>query len=206
MATHEGGFGRDGSADMSARDAEIVRAIAEEELSVFTFDGLKRITGAHPETLSRTLERLEEDGVVVKSPGGYSLTGRAREALELSPVGTGPKSISILHTYLPYAASAGKIVEALKRRWFDNIRWVGTSDGEDGPIMKWITDDGSVLILMKFGSGQLDIEAKVASEVDLSKAVRGAHQLMGRISRLYASPRNRKVTLLRIGHSAPYAM
>ena len=206
MATHEGGFGRDGSPDMSARDAEIVRAIAEEELSVFTFDGLRRITGAHPETLSRTLERLEDDGMVIKSPGGYSLTGRAREALELGPVGTGPKSVSILHTYLPYATSAGKIVEALKRRWFDNIRWVGMSEGEDGPIMKWVTDDGSALIVVKFGSGQLDIEAKVASEADLSKAVRGAHQLMGRISRLYASPRSGKVTPLRIGHSTPYAM
>ena len=204
--SRESSFGGDGGSGMSARDAEVVRAIAEEELSVFTFDGLRRITGTHPETLSRTLERLEDDGMVVKSPGGYSLTGRARETLELSPVGTGPKSVSILHTYLPYAASAGKIVGALKGRWFDNVRWVGMSEGEDGPIMKWVTEDGSALIDVKFGSGQLDIEAKVASEADLSKAVRGAHQLMGKISKLYASPRSGKPTLMRMGYSTPYAM
>ena len=45
------------------RDAEIVKTIEEEGLSVFTFDGLRRITGTHPETLSRTLERLEADGM-----------------------------------------------------------------------------------------------------------------------------------------------
>lgn len=190
---------------MNARDAEVVRTIEEEGLSVFTFDGLRRITGTHPETLSRTLERLEDDGMVVRSPEGYSLTDRAKEAFELKPAGTGAKSIPILHTYLPYAASAGRIVEALKGRWFDNIRWVGMSEAGDELVMKWVTDDGSALIDAKFGSGQLDIEAKVASEVDLPKAVRGAHQLVGRISRLYSSPRGGKVALMRIGYY-PFAM
>ena len=192
---------------VSARDAEVVRTIEEEELSVFTFDGLRRITGTHPETLSRSLERLEDVGFVVKSPEGYSVTERARGTFILKPAYAGARRVPILHTFLPYEASARTIVAALKGRWFDTIRWVGMAESEEGFVMKWVTDDGSALIDAKFSAGQLDIDAKVAKESDLPKAVRAAHQLMGRISRLYASPRpGAKLSLMRIGYFTPYAM
>ncbi len=189
------------------RDAEVVRTIEEEGLSIFTFDGLRRITGAHPETLSRSLERLEDEGLLVKSPEGYSITGRAKEALALKPAYAGTSRIPILHTFLPYEASAATIVAALKGRWFDTIRWVGMAEAEEGVIMKWVTEDGSAMIDARISAGQLDIEAKVAKEADMPKAVRAAHQLVGRISRLYSSPRpGAKLSLMRIGYFGPYAM
>jgi len=181
--------------------------IEEEELSVFTFDGLRRITGTHPETLSRSLERLEEDGWVVKSPEGYSVTEKAKGTFTLKPAFNIARRVPILHTFLPYEASAGIIMSALKGRWFDSIRWVGMSEGEEGLIMKWVTDDGSALIGARFLAGQLDIDAKIAKESDLPKAVRAAHQLMGRISRLYASPRpGAKLAMMRVGYFTPSAM
>ena len=192
---------------VSPRDAEVVRAIEEEGLTVFTFDGLRRITGSHPETLSRSLERLEDGGMVIRTPEGYSMTGKAKEAFGPRPASAGPGTVPILHTFLPYDASAGKIVAALKGRWFDNIRWVGMADGEGGVVMKWVTDDGTAIIDARFTAGQLDIEAKVASDSDLPKAVRAAHQLVGRISRLYSSPRlGSRVALMQIGYFSPYAM
>ena len=195
-----------GAIPLSGRDAEIVRAIEEEGLTTFTFDGLRRITGAHPETLSRSLERLEDDGVLVRSSEGYAMTDRARESFVLKAAYGGPTRVPILHTFLPYEASAAKIVSALKGRWFDTIRWVGMAESEEGLVMKWVTEDGSALIDAKFGAGQLDIDARVSKETDLPKAVRAAHQLMGRISRLYQSSRpGSRVALMRIGYF-PYAM
>jgi DNA-binding MarR family transcriptional regulator len=192
---------------VSPRDAELVRAIGEEGLSIFTFDGLRRITGAHPETLSRSLERLEEDGFVIRSPDGYNVTDRARESIAAMPAAYGARRVPILHTFLPYEASAQTIITALKGKWFDSMRWVGVADGEDGLVLKWVTDDGSALIDAKFSGGQLDIDAKIAKETDLPKAVRAAHQLMGRISRLYRSPRpGASVGMLRIGYFTSYAM
>ena len=189
------------------RDAEVVRTIEEEELSMFTFDGLRRITGTHPETLSRSLERLEEDGWVAKSPDGYSETEKAKGSFVLKPALGVARRVPILHTFLPYEASASIIMTALKGRWFDSMRWVGMSDSEEGVVMKWVTDDGSTLIGARFSAGQLDIDAKVAKEADLPKAVRAAHQLMGRISRLYARPRpGAKLAMTRMGHFTPYAM
>ncbi len=192
---------------VNLRDAELVRTIDEEGLSVFTFDGLRRITGAHPETLSRSLERLEDDGFVVRSPEGYSVTGKARESLDLRSAHGDARRVPILHTFLPYEASAGTIVSALKGRWFDTIRWVGMAQSDQGFVMKWVTEDGTAMIDARFSAGVLDIEAKVAKDSDLPKAVRAAHQLMGRISRLYASPRpGGRPALMRIAYFSPYAM
>jgi hypothetical protein len=192
---------------VNSRDAEVVRTIEEEGLSIFTFDGLRRITGAHPETLSRSLERLEDGGVIVKSPEGYSVTDKARESFAVRPAYGGGRRVPILHTFLPYEASAGTIVSALKGRWFDTIRWVGMAESDDGLVMKWVTEDGSVLIDARFSADQLDIDAKVAKDSDLPKGVRAAHQLIGRISRLYGSTRpGSRLALMRIGYSPPYAM
>ncbi len=176
-------------------------------MSIFTFDGLRRITGAHPETLSRALERLEEEGMVVRSPEGYSTTDRARKLVALRPAYASGSRVPILHTFLPYGASLRTIVSSLKGRWFDRMRWVGMAESEEGIVMKWITDDGSAVIDARFWGGQLDVEARIKGEGDLPKAVRAAHQLIGRISRLYASPRPRsRPMLMQIGYFVPYAM
>ncbi|HKT21509.1 MAG TPA: hypothetical protein VJR06_02630, partial [Nitrososphaerales archaeon] len=191
--------------ELSQRDAEVVRAIEDEGLSVFTFDGIRRLTGSHPETLSRALGRLEDGGVVVRTPEGYSVTGKTKGAVGLRPANGGTRGVPILHTFLPYDAK--RIVAALKGRWFDNIRWVGIAEGGDGVVMKWVTDDGSAIIDAKFSAGQLDVEAKVDSDSDLPKAVRAAHQLVARISRLYSSPRpGGRVALMEVGYFSPHAM
>lgn len=192
---------------LSDRDAEVVRTIEEEGLSVFTFDGLRRITGAHPETLSRSLERLEEDGVIERSSEGYTTTDKAKQMVALRPAYIGERRVPILHTFLPYGASLRIIVSALKGRWFDKMRWVGMAEDGEGVVMKWITDDGSAIIDARFSAGQLDVEARLKEENDLPKAVRAAHQLMGRISRLYGSSRpGSKPLLMQIGYFMPYAM
>ncbi len=207
MRNSEGARAEDEDASVSPRDAEVVRAIEEEGLSVFTFDGLRRITGAHPETLSRSLERLEDVGMVVRSPDGYSVTDKAKESFSLRAPFDATRRVPILQTFLPYEASAGTIAAALKGRWFDTMRWVGMSEGEEGFVMKWVTEDGSALISAKFSGDQLEVDAKVAKDSDLPKAVRAAHQLMGRISRLYTSPRpGARPALMRISYSTPYAM
>jgi DNA-binding Lrp family transcriptional regulator len=207
MEKEAGGPAWDSAGAMSQRDADVVKVIEDEGLSAFTFDGLRRIMGIHPETLSRSLDRLEEGGIVVRSSGGYSLTGRARSSEVLQTASKVGQKVPILHTFLPLGASLESMVSVLKGRWFDRMRWVGMSEGEEGVVLKWVTDDGSAVIDAKFSSGLLDVEARIRSEADLAGAVRAAHQLMGRISRMYASPRpGGRTMLLRIGYFKPYAM
>jgi len=192
---------------LSDRDTDVVRIIEEEGLTVFTFDGLRRIMGAHPETLSRALDRLEEEGMIVRSPGGYSATRKAKDMAGPEPTFTAGRRVPILQTFLPYRASLEVIVTALNGRWFDKMRWVGMTENEEGIVMKWIADNGSILIDARFSSGQLIIEARMKKDSDLPSAIRAAHQLMGRISMMYGSHRpGAKPSATQIGYFTTTAM
>jgi hypothetical protein len=171
------------------RDAEVVRAIEEEGLSVFSFDGLRRITGAHPETLSRILERLREQGVVARGPEGYLLTDKGKDAVAVRPLGSAETRIPLLQTRLPIDVDLPRIVSSLKGKWFGDLRWVGYSVAEEGSTLKWVTDDGSVQISARFTPGELDIDAKVGAGKDMSHAIKVAHLLLGQVSRMYSARR-----------------
>ena len=47
--------------NLTPRDTGVLQTVMEEGLTVFTFDGLKRLTGLHQEKLSRIIDRLEEE-------------------------------------------------------------------------------------------------------------------------------------------------
>ncbi len=170
---------------LSERDAEIVNHIEQEGLTGFSFDGLRRLTGAHPETLSRVLERLEENGIVVRVPDGYAISEHSKGQASLSSAFPVRIRIPLLHTMLPYDSRQTSVVQSLKGRWFDRLRWIGISQAEEGITLKWVTEDGTVQLDARFSQGLLDIDARVKNETDISSAVKLAHQLMTRISRLY---------------------
>jgi len=176
---------------LSDRDADVIHRIEQEGLTEFSFDGLRRLTGAHPETLSRILSRLEELGVVTREPEGYAMTERAKGQMIIAPAYSGGAHIPLLHTLLPYDIRPETVIQSLKGRWFDRLRWVGISQGPDESTLKWVTEDGEAQIDARLVRGQLDIEARVKDGADVSSAVKAAHQLMNRISRLYTSSRPR---------------
>ena len=51
---------------LSEKDTNVLHLLKEEDLTSFTFGGLKRRLGVHPESLSRALYRLEDKGIVEK--------------------------------------------------------------------------------------------------------------------------------------------
>ena len=66
---------------LSENDTNVLHVLEEENLTSFTFGGLKRRLGVHPESLSRALYRLEDQGIVEKGLGGYEVTPKAKEFL-----------------------------------------------------------------------------------------------------------------------------
>ncbi len=193
---------------LSGRDAEVVSAIEEEDLTSFSFDGLRRITGAHPETLSRVLDRLEEAGIVVKNPQGYIVAERSKKAIAVHPLGMAGSRVPLLHTLLPYDVDVQSIVSELKGKWFGMLRWIGYSVVDDGTTLKWVTEDGRLQIDARFSGGQLDIEARVNAGSDVSGAVKASHQLMSHISKFYSRTRSRRILQMRIlgGYLMPASM
>jgi hypothetical protein len=173
---------------LSERDTDVLSLIDEENLTTFTFDGLKRRLGLHPETLSRILSRLEQEGMVKKTPEGYRVTPKITK-LKLHPTRDETSSVSLLQTFLPSDMLTQKLISELKGKWFGILRWLGISENSEGVTLKWVTEDGSAQIAANISGTALNIEAKFLSGANLNLALKAAYQLMAHIGKLYSGTR-----------------
>jgi len=187
--------------DIGPRDMEVLRFIGEEALLGFTFEGLKRRLGAHSETLSRILDRLEEQRILEKTEQGYQVTERGREVTSLRQLSASEPRLTLLRTLLPHVEDPRGAISNLRGRWFGPLRWLGYSEDEKGTIMKWITEDGSIQVDAIFSSGELTIEGRIKEGKDLTDAIRASHQLVGYISKVYPSVPNQRVAYYAVSDS-----
>jgi hypothetical protein len=172
---------------LSERDADVVSLISQEALTRFTFDGLKRRLGLHPETLSRILSRLEQEGIVEKGPGGYKVTSRINQFPTVHPVGSDELRMPLLQTLVPSNVSTEQLTQNLKGKWFGLLRWLGCTEGEEGTTLKWITEDGAIQVNANILTPALNIEAKFLKDKDVDMALQASYQLMTYIGRLCSS-------------------
>jgi DNA-binding transcriptional regulator YhcF (GntR family) len=170
------------------RDSDVVATIGEEDLSVFTFDGLKRRLGLHSETLSRVLARLEEEGLVKKSPQGYVVTSKMDKLVKMHAAHEEVSRVSLVQTFLPSDISIEQLVSDLRGRWFGLLRWLGLAENGEGVTLKWITEEGDVQIEAKIAENTLTITAKFLRSNDLNLALKAAYQLMSHIGKRCARP------------------
>lgn len=172
---------------LSERDADVVSLLSQEALTRFTFDGLKRRLGLHPETLSRILSRLEQEGIVEKGPGGYKVTSRINQFPTLHAVGSNELRMPLLQTLVPSNVSTEQLTQNLKGKWFGLLRWLGSTEGEEGITLKWITEDGGIQVNANILTPALTIEAKFLRDKDVDMALKASYQLMTYIGRLCSS-------------------
>jgi len=173
---------------LSERDTDVLSLIEEENLTIFTFDGLKRRLGLHPETLSRILSRLEEEGMVEKTPEGYKVTPKITR-LKLNPTRRETQNVSLLQTFLPSNMLTQQLISELKGKWFGILRWLGISETSEGVTLKWVTEDGGIIIGANISGTELNIEAKFLSDNSLDLALKATYQLMAQIGKLYSGTR-----------------
>jgi len=170
--------------NIKERDINILQVIDAEDLTNFTFEGLKRRLNIHPETLSRILHRLTKQKILNKTNKGYTLTSKAKKLLRSKPSETKYPTLPLLQTFLPPEIPIKTIISTLKGKWFGILRWLGYSETNDHLYLKWITEDGKNIISAVFSQGKLHIEARTISENDLNTALNASHQLMGYITKL----------------------
>jgi DNA-binding transcriptional ArsR family regulator len=193
---------------LSERDVDVLAFLGEEEFSFFTFEGLKRRLGLHPETLSRILDRLEAEGIVKKSSQGYTVTKEIVKLLRHPTRENGNSRVTLLQTFLPSDLPVEDLISNLRGRWFGLLRWLGLANSVENVALKWVTEDGDIQVDAKITLNTLTIEARFLHGYNRNLALKAAYQLMTHISKL--SAHNRAAPIARhigyYGNSGFYLM
>jgi DNA-binding Lrp family transcriptional regulator len=139
------------------------------------FSGLRRVLGTHPESLARSLRRLEREGLVERIDGGYrALT----EPPSVGPPGEGDLR-AIAQIDLPPTCPPDELLGRLAGRWFGTLRWVGLLERDDGELLAWARRDGGALVLLGLRGGVLRVYASVAgSSLDPADSEEAAYELL----------------------------
>ncbi len=172
------------ASSLGDRDSDILAFLSQEDFTFFTFEGLKRRLGLHPETLSRILNRLEQEGIVKKTVEGYTVIREIVKHLKLHPSSSTESRVSLLQTYLPSDIPVQQLTSNLRGKWFGLLRWLGLSETNESITLKWVTEDGDIQIDAKITEAQLIIEAKFLHHINLNRALKAAYQLMAYIGKL----------------------
>ena len=139
------------------------------------FSGLRRVLHAHPESLVRSLRRLEREGRIERSAGGYRALGTLANSSPHESVGTR----SIAQVDLPPGVSADLIFGRLSGRWFGSLRWVGVVDHPGGRLLAWAKRDGEGYVLLGIERGVLRVYARAdPAGDDLDESEDAAYELL----------------------------
>ncbi len=174
----------------SANDLIVLQALRasfdEADSGHISFQGIKRKLGMHQETLSRSLQRLERDGFVVKETKEYAISQKGEQIIsrrsKIAPDHSEAYSIPILRTMLPLDTDPSSLEASLSHKWFGNLRWFGSSRSEDGSILTWITQDGKMRLNTKISDGYITIECEAISATAMSEAVKAAYAIFHQVS------------------------
>ena len=170
--------------DFHNNDNKIL-SVLNEAGSNYSFRGLMRKLNLHQQSLSRALHRLEEMGLVERSPAGYRLS-KAKESavsrLDLQRT-KGREYMQLLQTYIPLNVRASEVVRQLVGKWFKNLRWLGMIESGTGYTLQWSSEDGSFQINLRLISDYIVIETNASSEKEKVEAMVGSYAIYEQITR-----------------------
>ena len=184
--------------DVRPNDEKVLETLGEDR-SRYTFKGLVRKLGIHQETLSRSLHRLDELGLVEKSDLGYKLS-RKGELISRNRIS--PAKIAytpLMQTYVPSNRDISSVVSSLAGKWFKNLRWLGMIEGEMGHLLQWVSEDNTFQVNLRIVGNYIIIETNAGSDKDKVEAMVSAYKIFEYVSKLYSNQYG-NVSMFHIGH------
>lgn len=184
--------------DFQANDKKVLSILNQDnDLSDnrYTFNGLARKLGMHQQSLSRSLHRLENSGLVERSEAGYRpsknlrsiLVKRSRLDLEnLSEKVSKPnlQFVQVLQLYIPTTVEVEEIVNKLVGKWFGNLRWIGLIGGDGGYVLQWTSGD-KFQVNLKIVSRYAIVESNAVGDKNKAEAMVSAYRIFEQITKVF---------------------
>ena len=151
----------------------------------YTFNGLVRELSMHQQSLSRSIKRLVDLGLIEQIKHyGFRLTKLGRH------LGTANTSENSNIEYRKYTQLAyldmhftkfniDRVTSKLTGKWFENLRWVGKINDLGVSILKWKRYDNSFGINVTIMQGSLMIESDASLEKEHVEAARTITKIDG---------------------------
>jgi hypothetical protein len=192
-APPDGGFPRPAAPHvdpLEERERSVLAELAREVDAWVSFQGLRRQLRVHQQALTRTLRRLEREGLVAHDGKGYQLTDRGVAALRTPLAGlvprpdAAPPALTLVEALLPPHAGPGDVAGRLSRRWFAGLRWFAQSEGPGETALHWVTESGAGRVTVRLAAGSLTLEVS-PDPADPSGGFAAARPVLAALSEVY---------------------
>jgi DNA-binding MarR family transcriptional regulator len=169
------------SQDLPELDLMVLRQLHTGS-AVLAFQGLRHSLHVHQERLSRSLQRLESEGLVRKTEKGYEIT-QTGKMLALRGVGQEEvQRVTVLTSFLPMGTDPRVIASNLEGRWFGRLRWLGIREGIESTELRWVADGSDVEVVLNISMGRLTIDTNAKDHRGMVEAFIAAQQLFSMVS------------------------
>jgi len=171
--------------DFHNNDNKILSLLNQHTGTYFSFKGLMRKLNLHQQSLTRSLNRLEEFGLIQRSDNGYKLNKSVQNFARSEPDKRKQSEYKqLLQTYIPTGIYTDEIVRVLNGRWFSKIRWIGLMKSEIGYMLQWISEDSTFQINVRIIWDHIIIETNAISDEDKIEAMVGSCKIFEQITKL----------------------
>ena len=195
------------TSDLRQNDSRILSLFGKESGSNYSFKGLMRSLNLHQQSLSRALGRLEDLGLIERSPSGFKLTKDGESIMSSHYLGGGITNVNLrrkysplLQTYIPIRMRISEIAENLIGKWFDKLRWAGSINEGSQYVLQWISIDddirsgvtssptttaASFQVNLRLMSDYVIIETNAVSDREKVDAMVGSYRILQLVTRLF---------------------
>jgi hypothetical protein len=154
----------------------------------YTFNGLVRELSMHQQSLSRSIKRLVDLGLIEQIKHyGFRLTKLGRH-LGMANTSENSNIEYRKYTQLAYLDmhftkfNIDRVTSKLTGKWFENLRWVGKINDLGVSILKWKRYDNSFGINVTIMQGSLMIESDASLEKEIVEAARTIPKIVGMVT------------------------
>ncbi len=165
--------------DLGEVDSKVMQFLASSSDTSFSFQGIKRTLNVHQEKLARSLNRLYSLGLIKKNGEGYLIT---RKGMRIIKRDMGPSQKMVIgQLYLSEELTPESAANILRGRWFGCVRWLGSSNTDEGADLKWVTEDGEIQLQASIKGGVLEVSASSFPPSEENRAREVALRLYAKI-------------------------